>query len=784
MRPSTTVFQSVFRIHGAAFAALTLPVFLFHIDILLFGEWIGGGDLINQFVPWREFALSELAAGRFPAWNPHLFSGTPFAANIQTSLFYPENLLHLIMPTESVFSWSLAFHHLMAALAMYAFLYSLTDTSPAAAFGAIVYAWSGFFITHAHDGHLIHARAYAWIPLALLAQGAGTGFSLRRAAALGLCLAMMFYAGHTQIPLYIFYLLIARAVWQSAWRWRSGETQGAVLAGAGTTAAGIALSMGLSALVLWPLAHLSGLTAGRAGGADYAFATSDSMPPAFLASFIAPFFFGDPTAGAREAQFWLTRTGYHELSGYIGVFGLLICLFAALPRHNHAQQKMAPLQTGFFALIAALALAFALGKYNPLYPILYYGLPGWSFFRVPARLVMIFIIGASVVSAMGLKRWIDNDRTRLADAWPVKTAILASAGIAIITLIAALSEPALRAWLREFEINRTVFEMELWTVNRADISARLPEALFAIRYSYIRDSLIVACGWLGLGWLSLVMMKLRSANWLRWAPALVLTFELLWFSHRFIESYPPREWQARFYPESDIARAIESASGDGRALLLDDALGYPGIEYHPELRPNRLMRYGVDTARGYDPLILQRYADFANVIYGKAPGTPQGGLLFFAQAPPESAIDQLAANALVTTQNPGDGWREAWRSPASPVAVYQSIRDRPMLYHSDADAVCSIEIINNEPGGLSAHVTSDRPGQIIWSQTFHPNWQAFVNGHATQTLENNNTWLAIEIAEGESTIEFIFQPLQFYYGGVASLGVLVMLCFGLLKIRP
>ena len=200
-------------LHAPYLLFLFLPIGLFHWKIVFAGELICGGDLINQFIPWRKFALGELSAGRFPLWNPYVFCGAPFLANIQTSLFYPWNLFHVFFSVERVFSLSLVFHHLLAAGSMYLFLHHLWRSKGGAAFGAVVYAWSGFLITHGHDGHLIHVRAYALIPLALYFQTCWReNDSFGRLFVFALVLAGMFYAGHTQIPLYIFYLLLARGV--------------------------------------------------------------------------------------------------------------------------------------------------------------------------------------------------------------------------------------------------------------------------------------------------------------------------------------------------------------------------------------------------------------------------------------------------------------------------------------------------------------------------------------------------------------------------------------------
>ena len=53
----------------------------------------GGGDLAPFLYPNYRFAAESIRQGVIPLWNPHLYSGSPFAADIQSGLFYPINLL-------------------------------------------------------------------------------------------------------------------------------------------------------------------------------------------------------------------------------------------------------------------------------------------------------------------------------------------------------------------------------------------------------------------------------------------------------------------------------------------------------------------------------------------------------------------------------------------------------------------------------------------------------------------------------------------------------------------
>jgi hypothetical protein len=78
------------------------------------------GDLVNFFVPMFSFLGQELRAGRIPGWNPHQFSGAPFAGDPQSGWMsllvmgpfsllplagavWTMNLLHLLVLSTSTY---------------------------------------------------------------------------------------------------------------------------------------------------------------------------------------------------------------------------------------------------------------------------------------------------------------------------------------------------------------------------------------------------------------------------------------------------------------------------------------------------------------------------------------------------------------------------------------------------------------------------------------------------------------------------------------------------------
>src|SRR5690242_15235078 len=52
-------------------------------------RFFGPGDFWLQFVPFHTFAARQLAAGKLALWDPYMFSGHPFQADIQTAVLYP-----------------------------------------------------------------------------------------------------------------------------------------------------------------------------------------------------------------------------------------------------------------------------------------------------------------------------------------------------------------------------------------------------------------------------------------------------------------------------------------------------------------------------------------------------------------------------------------------------------------------------------------------------------------------------------------------------------------------
>ncbi|MGB5047803.1 MAG: hypothetical protein WBO46_02610, partial [Caldilineaceae bacterium] len=164
-----------------------------------------GGDLVSFLYPTYRFAASVLASGHLPLWNPTLYGGAPFIADIQAGFLYPPNLLLFLLKPDFGYGWMqwLAIGHLWwAGLGVYALCRALGIARPAALFAGTAFAFSDPLLIHLGNLNLI--AVLSWLGWVLAAfHLALARRSLAWAGAAGLLFAIATYAGHAQSSYYI-----------------------------------------------------------------------------------------------------------------------------------------------------------------------------------------------------------------------------------------------------------------------------------------------------------------------------------------------------------------------------------------------------------------------------------------------------------------------------------------------------------------------------------------------------------------------------------------------------
>lgn len=376
-------------------ALIVALVLLFFYKLAFSGMILARGDMYTYFYPYWTLRHTALMAGRIPLWTPDIFMGAPVLANSQVGLFYPFNwpLTPLDAPTAITISMLL---HLMWALAgVYLLARRICGLSKMAALvAAAVFALGGY--VGAKVENINQLQALSWMPWLfllysqllqrrpVLTQRLSRMRLVTYTVLLGMALALQLLAGHPQtvfitalgLGVYGLVQIAPESTPDSNWRGRI-RTRGISIVGALVALALAGIIAGVLALPqLLPTLELASIS-NRSGGFNPQQAMAFSLNPALIGRGLLPSYDG------------LVFGEYIAFPGVIGLGLAIIGLFAPIPSRR------------VWIAIMVAGIVLALGVYNPLYWTLA-GLPGFSFFRVPARWLALFAFGIALLAGYGL----------------------------------------------------------------------------------------------------------------------------------------------------------------------------------------------------------------------------------------------------------------------------------------------------------------------------------------------------------------------------------------------
>ena len=643
---------------------------------------LAGVDALTYFTPYWAYRLSALRAGQIPLWNPYLFLGAPFLANPQAAVLYPLHWPLSWLSPASALIWSALLHTWLAAGFTYTFARrSLGLTRPAAWLAGVLFGLSGFSLARVEN--INQLNTLAWLPAALwlldkTAAAKGWPARLRWGAALAVVLALQFLAGHTQtmfvnlvgLGLYAAYPLLAGAVARVGDHWlkrRPGGAGGGRHGPTGDTAGerpdraplfalplrrlapllALVPALLLSAAQLLPSLELNGLGL-RAGGLAYRVAVSFSLRPRLLAqTFLPPF-------GARLAEAFSSE-GYAEFVSYVGIAGLALASFGAfgLWRSLHLDNRIRPYQqTGRRAmlLLVAVGILLALGAYDPLYYLLWRFVPGFALFRVPARWLALYALGAAALAGVGLDgiaaRQAGSGRRGDVRAWarrlprPAGLALLLGT-LALLALAAYQQWPG-RATLAGWGLAVAATGALLWTARRRPRAAQA--GLIALTLAEL---------WLGSRALPFVQASAPLALGLRNAPAALLA----------AGAGQPPAGRDRFLSLSDI-RFDPGDLADLRKLEADRLpvaavdLLVRSAKQMEVIAPNLSLLLGLPAVDGYDGgvLPLSNYVKLSSLFLPPGQVSTDGRLREQLRQIPSDRLLDLTGTRFLITDKQNDLW--------------------------------------------------------------------------------------------------------------------------------
>ncbi len=158
---------------GAA-CALAVFVLLLYYRLLFTNRVLASGDILFYFYPYRDYAAASLRTGHIPLWDPYIFLGVPFLANPQAAVLYPLHWPLLWLPVTKQIYWSAALHTWLLGLGGYLLLRRWAYSPWAGLITGLVLAGSGFY--GGLIGHINQMNGATWLPWGVLVvEMAGEG---------------------------------------------------------------------------------------------------------------------------------------------------------------------------------------------------------------------------------------------------------------------------------------------------------------------------------------------------------------------------------------------------------------------------------------------------------------------------------------------------------------------------------------------------------------------------------------------------------------------------------
>ncbi len=716
------------RIGIAVLLFLVMAGYYWKLTLTRQFEWMTGNDLAEQVLPWFHIQAQEWHAGRFPLWDPYLWTGQSLFGQAQPGAAYPLNWILFLLPLKNghIAGWALAWYyvaiHLMAAAFCYLFCRSIGRSRTACLAGGLIFSLSGYLGDTAWPQMMNGA---VWIPLVFLFQlrASRGGRPTADAALSGMFLGIAFLSGHHQVPIF------TAVAWTGVWIYLLAKNRRLLV-----PAAVALVFAGLAGAMQTLPAYEYGRLARRWVSAPEAVTWNQPVPYSVHAYYdLKPFSLFGIVFPSVKAHY----------DPFLGVVALSLALLAVTALWRDARVR----------LLAALALAatvYALGHNSVFQGALYALIPELDKARSPSAAMVLFQFAGAALAAFGIDE--------LAASWTARgTWILAGFG----TLTLAIAEALIFA-------NRLSFPADDRVILTA-VVALLAAALFA---AWRRHALSGTQAHVLL--ILLLLLELGNTG----------QYNLADRSDR-----DQMQWLDKIHANADIADYLRKQPGFQRAEVAGDAFkanwgAFHGVEMHGGQTASVTTNV---IESEFFALTGRRMWGVAYTI-AAAPQPDSGDEVFSGSSgmkvyrrdafPRAWAVHELARvpnnteGKILIGQDPGSFRRKAYMEAAPPRVEPCTAPEKVQLIEHAADRLA-----------IRAEMACD--GMVVLSDSFYPGWRARVDHQPAEIYEVNGAMRGVAVARGTHTVTMRYRPVSVYLGAALTLlGILGAIgCYCLLPAR-
>ncbi len=720
---------------------------------VFFNSQLGGKtyfweDFAEYVYPVQSYAASETADGNTPFWNPYTFVGMPFIADLQVGYYYPLNrIMDFFVENGKLPIGPLQFlvilHFFIAQISMYILARQWKSGQGGSLISAISYSFSGLMVMHVIHPMMIYHLAWFPLIIALLDKAFETK-KAQFAIISGLVLGFSMLSGHPQMTLFEVFFLGLYSVFKliTSMKSDSNNNISKILA----FILPFVIGVGIFTVQYLPSSELAELSQRKE--MSYEKSSEGSLQMKQLTNTLLPNPFGKMSADRNNKfPFHLTKDDqqqpyyyYWETGFYFGSIVFLLGMFYII--FNYKDPKNI-----FLLSMALLGLFYALGD-NFFVHGIFYNFPLFDSFRMPARMMLYFILAFSIFAGKAI------DYASELDFKKVKLVIYIVFGFGIVfgilTLLGAL--PSMLGTPSQVEHGVTSQGTILFLTSAI--------ALLFIHF----------------------VTKKKIAPTLAGLLISLIVFGDLYFASADFNA--SKENPERKYVIDNSLVDLFTPKNPNDLFRVNSRMYNPSFM---AFNRNQGMIDRIQLTEGYNPLIL------ANVL-PPIEGRNKVNALYNVKY--QIDIDKTSGQPRFFENS--ERFPRAWVVFKKTVVGKDEIEKRMRNDDFDyAKEVVLTEDSGHQPGNgtsskvdfkkysandINLEVEADADGYVVFSEIYYPAWKAEVNGKETKVLNANYSFRALPIKKGKNTIKMYYSSDSQTTGKAISLFTLVLSMIGLVAV--
>ncbi|MBI4167433.1 MAG: YfhO family protein [Candidatus Aenigmarchaeota archaeon] len=761
---------------------LLVVLLLLFLNFLLFYRFLLNSDsmiypsveAVRQEYFWKTYLTTNLLEKSIlPLWDINVYSGTVYLAIPNQSMFFPLNILYLLMPVQRAIGYNIILDIFLAGIFCYALTRSLGLRRLPSTASAITYMFSGTMVSQVFGGNITQINAIVWLPLLLTFMELSIKKRKLYIAALGgFSWALMILSGHLQYPIYGIFLggayVLFRYLIMKDEKFTTHAKMLAILVFVGVL---------VSSIRLFPVLEFSGLST-RASGLTFEESSQDSMPPLQSVNMAVPDAFGNHI----DRTYWGV-SNYAETSIFVGLVSFLLAVFSLFFVKNKFVK--------IFSLMGLLSILLMFGKFTPLFGTIIGIIKPLAVFKTPVRFAFGFVLSVSVLAGFGYEQLLSRAKNNK----NFSRLCFALAAVFVTVLAFMILE---KSYILE---KGSSIAQSKFASKASDVS---DNAIYEYYYSNSRtlvenyyarmleDVSLLFVGSFGLGMFLIYRQRKSSNKYSAFVPLVLIIVSMLAFGHKFtaVENANDIIYTPNFI---DLVKD----SGMGRILAPIDVL------------PQHIaINHGIMMVTGYSE-VINDYARYLSYALGNN-GTGYAADLRVSGLKNPAMLNDLGVKYFILTSRLNNSYpvfegnttvvnvlhRISYNKT---IYIYKNDYAKPKIFltnrfvvsqtknlsdvlHAEENGYVvidrnpSIEINEDlpidynvtirkyEPNYIEASVYANQNSILVLGDAWYPGWYAAVDNEKVTIMKADTIIRAIELQKGSHKVSFSYKPASLSAG--------------------